>query len=427
MRKNMNRQLEPSGLETKIARPDLADAEARRLFDDMRRTWAEFIEANDRRLADIEKRMSADVISEEKADRINRALDEQKKRIDDLQLKAQRPSLEGGSASSERHLSDHKRAFESYVRKGDAHALIGFEAKALSSSSSPDGGYLVPDETEAEIGRLLGEASPIRAIAQVTQVSAAVYKKPFAIAGASTGWVTETAGRPQTTTPTLAELQFPAMEIYAMPAATQTLLDDSVVDIDQWLALEVQSAFAEQETEAFVLGDGTSRPRGFLDYPNVADSAWSWGNVAYVATGAEGAFAADDPSDALIDLVYAVKSGYRQNASFVMNRKTQSEIRKLKDSAGDYLWQPAATASGRASLLSFPIAEAETMPDIAAAACAVAFGDFRRFYLIVDRLGVRTLRDPYSLKPYVLFYTTKRVGGGVQNFEAAKLLKFSAS
>jgi HK97 family phage major capsid protein len=217
------------------------------------------------------------------------------------------------------------------------------------------------------------------------------------------------------------------MELYAMPAATQTLLDDAAVSIDQWIAEEVQAAFAEQEGNAFVIGNGTNKPKGFLDYTKVADASWSWGNLGYVATGAAGAFPASDSSDVLVDLVYTLKAGYRQNANWVMNRKTQAEVRKLKDADGNYLWQPAATADGRARLIGFPVTEAEDMPDIGADAHAIAFGDFRRGYLIVDRLGVRILRDPYSAKPYVLFYTTKRVGGGVQNFEAIKLLKFAAS
>ena len=422
----MNQHDDLSGLETKIAHSGLADTVSRAAFDEMRRAHEAFKEANDLRLDQLERRRSADVLSEEKADRINRALDEQKRRIDDLQLKSCRPALEGASAD-EAFQAEHRRAFDAYVRKGDANRLIGIEHKALSSGSGPDGGYLVPEETETRIGRLLTEASPIRAIASVRQVSAAVYKKPFAISGAATGWVAETAVRPETASPALSELQFPAMEIYAMPAATQTLLDDSVVDIDQWIAEEVQAAFAEQETEAFVNGNGASRPKGFLDYAKVADADWSWGNIGYIATGADGAFAAADPSDVLVDLVYALKAGYRQNAGWVMNRRTQGEIRKLKDSAGDYLWQPAATASGQATLMNFPITEAETMPGIAAGTYAAAFGDFRRGYLIVDRLGIRILRDPFTSKPYVLFYTTKRVGGGVQNFEAIKLLKFAAN
>jgi HK97 family phage major capsid protein len=173
-----------------------------------------------------------------------------------------------------------------------------------------------------------------------------------------------------------------------------------------------------------VTGNGVNRPSGFLNPAKVADASWTWGNIGYLATGVAGGFPASNPSDRLIDLVYSLKSGYRQNGTWVLNRKTQGAIRKFKDSSGEYLWQPAATADGKASLLGFPVAESEDMPDIATDSYALAFGDFMRGYLIVDRIGVRVLRDPYSAKPYVLFYTTKRVGGGVQNFEAIKLMKF---
>jgi HK97 family phage major capsid protein len=405
--------------ETKVA--GAASIEVGEAFGEFMTAFDAFKQANDERLGEIERRMSADAVTVDKVERINRALDE-------LTLKSRRPQLGADTPdAAPAHRREHKAAFESYVRKGETGTLASLEAKSLSAGSDADGGYLVPDETEAEIGRLLSEASPIRAIAGVRQATAAVYKKPFAITGPQTGWVGETAARPETTAPTLAEMQFPAMELYAMPAATQTLLDDAAVSIDQWIAEEVQAAFAEQEGTAFVTGDGSNKPRGFLDYTKVADASWSWGNLGYVATGAAGAFPASDASDVLVDLVYTLKAGYRQNANWVMNRKTQAEVRKLKDADGNYLWQPAATADGRASLIGFPVTEAEDMPDIGADAFAVAFGDFRRGYLIVDRIGVRILRDPYSAKPYVLFYTTKRVGGGVQNFEAIKLLKFAAS
>ena len=184
-------------------------------------------------------------------------------------------------------------------------------------------------------------------------------------------------------------------------------------------------AFAQQEGAAFVTGDGTNKPTGFLHVTQVADASWSWGNLGYLATGVSGALPTTNPSDILVDLVYALKAGYRQNASWVMNRKTQAALRKLKDSDGNYIWQPAATASGQATLMGFPLVEAEDMPDIGAGATPIAFGDFRRGYLVVDRMGVNVLRDPFSAKPYVLFYTTNRVGGGVQNFDAIKLLKFA--
>ena len=233
--------------------------------------------------------------------------------------------------------------------------------------------------------------------------------------------------RPQTTTATLAELQFPTMELYAMPAATATLLDDAVVDLDQWISSEVEAAFAEQEGIAFVSGDGTNKPKGFLNYTKVAEASWAWGQVGYVATGVAGALPGSNPSDVLIETVYALKAGYRQNANWVMNRETQATIRKLKDADGNYLWQPPAAPGQKAMLMGFPLVEAEEMPDVATDATPVAFGDFARGYLVVDRTGVRVLRDPYSAKPYVLFYTTKRVGGGIQDFDAIKLLKFGES
>ena len=393
-------------------------------FGDFMEAFEAFKEANDVRLGEIEQKLTADVVTREKVDRINRAVDDHKRALDQLALKKARPAL-GGAGNIE--ASEHKAAFSAYMRRGDESALRGLEEKAMSVGSAADGGYLVPPETDTEIGRRLSAASPIRALATVRQVSGTVLKKPFAASGMAAGWVAETAARPQTGTTQLAELSFPTMELYAMPAATSALLDDAAVDVEGWIASEVDLVFAEQEGTAFVSGDGTNRPRGFLSYTTVADSGWSWGNIGYIATGAAGAFKASGPSDTLIDTIYALKAGHRQNASFVMNRKTQGAIRKFKDADGNYLWRPPATPGQAASLMGFAIAEAEDMPDVGADSLSIAFGDFRAGYLVVDRTGVRVLRDPYSAKPYVLFYTTKRVGGGVQNFEAIKLVKFSAS
>ena len=259
-----------TGLETKVA------------FGDFMQAFEAFKDANDERLAQIEQRMSADVVTADKVDRINRAVDETKARLDEMTLKARRPRLTG-EADPAPAAREHKTAFESYVRKGETQGLFDIEAKSMSIGSGPDGGYLVPQETETEIGRRLSAASPIRAISGIRQVSTAVYKKPFAITGAATGWVGETATRPETAAPTLAELQFPAMELYAMPAATQALLDDAAVNLDDWIADEVQQAFADQESTAFVTGNGTNKPKGFLGYTNVADASWTWGSLGYIS------------------------------------------------------------------------------------------------------------------------------------------------
>ena len=395
-------------------------------FEDFMGAFEAFKETNDRRLGEIEQKLTADVVTRDKVDRINRAMDEHKRVLDGLALKKARPAL-GGAGEGAPEVAEHKAAFSAYMRRGDESALRALEGKAMSIGSAADGGYLVPPETDGEIGRRLSAASPIRALATVRQVSGAVLKKPFATSGMACGWVAEAAARPQTNAAQLAELSFPTMELYAMPAATAALLDDAAVDVESWIASEVDIVFGEQEGTAFVSGDGVNKPKGFLSYTNVADSGWSWGNIGYIATGAAGAFKANGPSDTLIDTIYALKAGHRQNASFVMNRKTQGAIRKFKDADGNYLWRPPATPGQPASLMGFAIAEAEDMPDVAADSFSIAFGDFRAGYLVVDRTGVRVLRDPYSAKPYVLFYTTKRVGGGVQNFEAIKLVKFAVS
>ncbi|MEZ5923907.1 MAG: phage major capsid protein [Hyphomicrobiaceae bacterium] len=395
-------------------------------FGEFMRTFESFKETNDDRLAQLERRMSSDVVTDDKLKRLDKALDEQKRTVDELILKSRRPER-GSTSLPTRAAYEHKAAFDAYMRRGEASGLADLESKALSIGSNPDGGYLVPAEVETTVMQAVKEISPIRAIAGNRQVSSAVYKKPFSTTGFGTGWVGETAARPETTTSTLTELTFPAMELYAMPAATAAILDDAAVNIDEWIADEVRNAFAEQEGNAFILGNGVNKPKGFLDYPKVADGSWSWGNIGYQVTGVSGGFAASGASDALIDLVYSLKAGHRANAHWVMSRSTQSAVRKLKDTEGNYLWQPSAGPGAAPSLMSFPIAEAEDMPDIAADAFAIAFGDFGRGYLVVDRAGIRVLRDPYSAKPYVLFYTTKRVGGGVQDFAAIKLLKFGTA
>ncbi len=384
--------------------------------DALMRAFEEFKATNDARLDAVERRQD-DVLLEEKVERIDRALAEQKSLIERAALAGRRPALAADPA-----VSEHKSAWTAYLRRGDLTALAQFEAKALSVGSDPDGGYVAPPELDRMIESRLRQVSPMRGIASVRTTGANVFKKPISITAAGTGWVAETGARPQTNTPTLALLEFPAAELYANLAATQTLLDDSFVNLEEWIASEVEDAFAGQERAAFVNGDGADKPRGFLNYPLVADAGHAWGQIGYVATGVDGGFAASNPADKLIDLVYTPKTQFRQNARFVMNRKTISAVRKLKDTDGHYIWEP--NEAGGATLLGYPITEIEDMPDIATDAFAIAFGDFARGYLIVDRVGVRVLRDPFSAKPYVLFYVTKRVGGGVQNFDAIKALKF---
>ena len=375
--------------------------------------------ANDARLAEIETRGAADPLLDEKLGRIETALDRQKERLDRLALDAARPGI-GGAARSE--TPEHKSAWDGYVRKGDDSQLSRLDTKALTQGTDAQGGYAAPPELDRMIEARLTAASPMRQIATVRQTSAMVFRKPVGL-GAQGAWAAETGARAETAAPTLDLLEFPAAELYAMPAATQTLLDDAYADIDAWLADEVEGAFSAQESAAFIVGDGTNKPKGLLAYEIVANASHVWGKIGSVTSGGTGDFAASNPADALIDLIYAPKAQFRANGRFVMNRRTLSAVRKLKDGTGQYVWRPGG-AGEAASVLGYPVTEIEDMPDIGAGEAAIAFGDFRKGYLIVDRQGARVLRDPYSAKPYVLFYTTKRVGGGVQNFDAVKVMAF---
>ncbi len=403
--------------------------EARAAMHEMMAAFEAFKGANDARLDEIEKKASADALLEEKVARIDQAVASAQARMDRVLSEGRRPVLEaGGPSTASRSPSpfhgEEKSAWDGYMKSGQAH---GLELKAGLSSASNSAGYVVPPETERAIERRLMAGSPMREIATVRTVGSGVFRKPVSTAGVTAGWVAETAARPETDPATLALLEFSSADLYACPAATQSLLDDALIDLDEWLAAEVEDAFAAQETAAFVSGDGVNKPKGFLAYDTATEGTQTWGQIGVVASGAAGAFASASPVDKLIDLIYAPKAQYRPNGRFVMNRRTVSAVRKFKDADGNYVWSPATRPGETASLLGYPVTEIETMPDVAANSLSIAFGDFARGYLIVDRAGVRVLRDPYSAKPYVLFYTTKRVGGGVQNFDAIKLMKFAAS
>lgn len=406
-----------------------ADAgDATKILNELKTTFEAFKDANDERLKGVEKKFD-DVVQNEKVDRINADIGKLQTALDEINALVAAGKIGGaGNDDMTPEQREHAKAFDRFFRKGVENGLRELEVKAAASSNSdPDGGYTVSKQTEGTIDRVLGTVSAMRQIARTVSISTGTYKKLIGQGGATAGWVEEEESRPETNTPTLAALEFPAMELYAMPAATQTLLDDSSVDIAQWLADEVSIVFAEKEGAAFISGDGIKKPRGILDYTTVADDSYAWGKLGYIATGAASDFHTEDSADALIDLAMALKQGYRQNARWLMNRAVQGKVRKFKDDQDNYLWQPGIQAGQPATLLGYPITDDDNMSNVGSNAFPVAFGDFQRGYLIVDRQGIRVLRDPFTAKPYVLFYTTKRVGGGVQNFEAIKLLKCATS
>ncbi|AJR25865.1 MULTISPECIES: phage major capsid protein [Sphingobium] len=338
-------------------------------------------------------------------------------------LVQQRPALDGVKGGA---VDPHRAAFvERYVRQG---LEAGVELKSFSGASGAAGGYAVPREIDQIIGATLKAISPIRSIANVVRTGTAGYRKLVTSGGIVSGWASETGARAETATPSFNEIVPPSGELYANPAASQAMLDDAQFDVEGWLAGEIAREFAAAEGAAFVNGNGTNKPKGFLTYTttNEADSVRAFGSLQYVASGASGAFAASG-QDRLIDLVQALRAPYRQGACFVMNSATLSVIRKMKTSDGAFIWQPSLSAGQPATLLGYPVVEAEDMPDIAAGSLSIAFGNFQAGYVISERSETSILRDPFSNKPFVHFYAVKRIGGAVANSEAIKLMKFAAS
>ena len=425
--------LHVDGLRPGLARNDAVPGmvEVLAKINEVHRNFEAFKSKNDEQIAAL-KAGRDDVVRREEVDRINEAVSRASNELKDMaqQVAAVRtaPTDKPGQTVE---AAAHARAFNGFIRKGVDNGLNDLAVKAaLSTDSDPDGGYVVPEELDATIARVMEKTSAMRRLSTVQSVGAATYKKIINLGGAGSGWVGEKQARPQTNTPQLAEIVIPTMEVYAMPAATQATLDDARTDIEKWLSGELGLAFVAQEADAFIQGNGVVKPRGFLSYNFAASSAASpsaWEKIGFTKTGANGAFAADpNGGDALLDLIYSLKAEYRAEAAFIMNSASTNRLRKLKDSDGNYLWQPRLAEGEPDRLLGYRVETDDYMPDFATDAYPIAFGDFKRGYLITDRFGIRLVRDPYTNKPYVMFYTTKRVGGGVVDFHAIKCLKASA-
>ena len=336
-----------------------------------------------------------------------------------------RPVLTGAADQG----APHRKAFDAYLRTGDDDGLRGLvlEGNARSTAVAADGGYLVDAETAQAIRAQLLSTASLRAVASVVEVEAASFDVLIDRSEVGSGWATEATATGETATPQLERIQIPLHELSAMPKASQRLLDDSAFDVEGWLAGKIAQRFQRAEAAAFVSGDGVDKPRGFLTAPKVANGVWAWGSLGYVPTGAAADFAAVNAADCIINLVYALGAEYRANAVFVMNSKTAGAVRKMKDADGRFLWSDGLAAAEPARLMGYPVQVCEDMPDIAAGAHAIAFGDFRAGYTIAERPDLRILRDPFSAKPHVLFYASKRVGGDVTDFAAIKLLKIAGS
>lgn len=320
----------------------------------------------------------------------------------------------------------HQKAFAAYVRSGDDDALRGLEieGKALNTAVAADGGYLMDPETSATVQSVLKATSSLRQISNVVNVEATAYDVLVDHTDIGSGWASETGSIAETGTPSLDRISIPLHELSALPKASQRLLDDSAFDVESWLASRIADKFSRAEASAFVNGDGIDKPTGFLTHSQVDNASWSWSNIGYIATGVAGDFSS---ADNIVDLVYALDAQYRPNGSFVMNSKTAGLVRKLKDADGRFLWSDGLAAAEPARLLGYRVVIAEDMPDTNSNGAAIAFGDFSAGYTIAERPDLRILRDPFSAKPNVLFYATKRIGGDVSDFSAIKLLKFALS
>lgn len=428
--------------------PDLELKDVVKAVEGVNVAFEAFKSANDENLA------KRDVVIEEKLTKINASIDAAQKIADEAVLAAKRSSRvvtdesgneidldkkaatwaavaarrRGDSAPAFDHdgMQAYKAAFDKMVRKGELH-LSGDEIKALSVGSDPDGGYMVNPDMSGRIAMKVFESSPHRAYASVQVISTDALEGTYDNDEAASGWVSEAGSRTETSTPQLAVWRIPTHELYANPRATQRILDDAAINMEAWLESKVVSKFSRDENTAFVSGSGVGKPRGFLTYADYSSpGVFELEAVEQFDTGVSGDFpAAPNGVDILIDVQYGLKTAYRPNANWFMNRSTVGKVRKEKDSNGAYVWVPGATAGAPSLLLGDPIAPYEDMPSIAAGSLSIAYGDMREAYQIVERQGVRTLRDPYTAKPFVQFYTTKRVGGDVVNFEALKLIKFS--
>lgn len=400
-------------------------AEIKNLLEAQGKAFEEFKSANDARVKAIEEKGWAPADLEQKVAAANDEITKLGKAIDELSKKANRPPAPGEDKDA--LATEHKAALNKFLRKGDTNGLTDIEKKAITTYYDPGNAFFLTEEMESSIVRLADQIAVFPTLAQTINGSAAVYKKRVQTSGATYLWRGEGENPDKTDTPKFQLMRFDTREVDAYPEVTNESLEDLGFNVEGFLVDEVSRAFAKAEAEAFLLGNGETKPKGLLTYSTVANANWAWGTIGYVASGKAGAFADTAPSDKLIDLIHSLKRQYRTGASFLLNDLTLAAIRKFKDGQGNYLWQPGLIAGQTSTLLGYPVQSDDYMPDIAADKLAIAFGDFKTTYLIYRRRGMVLIRDNITNKGFTSFWITKRVGGGVQNFEAVKFMKFAAN
>ncbi len=406
--------------------------ELKRLIEDQSRAFHEFKTANDARIAAIEKNGKASPELETKVDAVNAELTRLGQEIKELTLKLQRPSPGADGAQTEEQ-KEHKSAFLRYCRKGDDSGLRDLERKVMNVGADPEGGYLCPPEVSNTIESISNTTVAMRRLATVTPIGATSWKEVAKTSKMSGGWLGEKEESSESTEPTLSEIEIVPQICYAEPWATNSNLEDSVINLEAWLADEAGVTMAEAEGTGFITGTGVKSPRGIASYTATADATWKaalatyWGGIGYIASGKSGAFADTNPLNALINLIHALKVAYRNGASFLMNDSTLASVRKVQTGLGEYAWEPSVKAGIPDTLFGKPVEIDDNVADIASNSLSIFFGDFRRAYRIVDRRGIAVIRDNVTRKGYTKFFMTRRVGGGIKNFEAIKVMKFAAS
>ncbi len=402
-------------------------SEVRSATETLARAFEEYKSINDHRLQEIERRGGADVLYDEQLGRMDKSINGLQDDITNLKTSMLRPHRAGVGSVAD---SAHKQAFLTYVAKGFDSGLASFESKALEVINNAEGGYMIPSELSDRIVSRQFDTTPMRQIASVMSISSEAVEMLRDTTEPVAQWISELGTPTDTADNGIGRLRIPVHELYAQPKATQKLLDDALVNVEEWLINKVAAKFARAENNAFVVGDGIGMPRGFTSYTAQAtgDAARAWGVLQYVPTGANAAFASSNPADCLFDLMHQLRVGYHPEAVWIMPRAVADMVRKFKENSTQaYVWQPGLQQGQPATLLGFPVVLGEDMPAVASGSFSVAFGNFKEGYTIVDRIGMRILRDPYTSAPFVKFRCTKRTGGDVVNFEAIKLLSFSAS
>ena len=403
----------------------LADSEIKQLIENQSKAFEEFKKTNDELLqAKAEGKAVSDL--ESKLQKINDDMSQLTKDVQEEVKKLNRPQPATGDSKMTPEQLEHKQQFSKFLRKGDDTGLSELEKKALQSGSDVDGGYLVPTDMAAEIDRIAGTIGVIGGLADSRTIGTNKHEFRVKTSGMAARWVGDGEAGGETQNPKYAKIEIEANEMEAEPWVYNSTLEDADYDLEMDVTDEAGIAFGEARNLAFVSGNGVNKPRGILTYDAVANNQYAWGKLGFVTSGASGAFAGSNPGDKIIDLLHSLKSQYRDGAVLLMADTTLAEVRKIKDGSGNfYLFNPDPTGKFAGYVLGAPVEIDDNFPVLASNSFSIAYANLQRGYRIVNRSGIALIRDNLTTKGTTKFNFRQRLGGGVKNFEAIKLMKFA--